>query len=290
MWRTVRLFSNWSSRNRNCGACALLAAMLICAMIAAGCGSRLDYSARGGEVFLPPTERGEGGHEMEKEMARSAHWPTETAPAASPGSAPVAALVLKDVTLEDGLRAIRKSVGSGPPLVALPSAVKAAGGKKVSCEFKEKMTLEEALAKFLALFDALLTFAFEDEAYVVMPGNPSERMVTMTYPIERLLAEKPDFKPPKLDVDQSDLFKNDSKSSTAPPPPPQGGAEGGGDFKSADELVEFIKNAVAPGTWSEGEAAEEGKGTISVTKGILTVKHTMEVQRQVAELLARLGG
>jgi hypothetical protein len=120
-------------------------------------------------------------------------------------------------------------------------------------------------------------------------GAEDDSMVTMAYSVQRLLIARQDFKPPQMRIDRSKMFSDSTGNDQGTELAGGGDEESGGrnDFRPPDELVQFIKSVVAPGTW--GEDGEEGKGSISVSKGILFVRHTVKVQREIARLLAELG-
>jgi len=263
-----------------------LMASLMFLLVTAGCGGNVNYMI-GSDDTVSPDKRYDERYDTAAPPMERIVPPPGAVPERKP--AEVGPLKLTDVTLEQGLRAIHAAAPDSPPIVALPAAGKAAEGKRVSCEFKERVSLDAALEKFLDSFSAGLGYAFQDEAYVVGLEESVQPMITVAYPVQRLLAARPDFKAPALELDRSKLFEGNSESGEAARLAGQADEESGGknDFRSPDELINLIKSVVAPGTW--GEAGEEGKGSISVSGGILTVRHTVKVQRQIARLLADLG-
>jgi hypothetical protein len=263
------------------------AASLAFLLAVAGCGSNGRYTDTG--HYVPPS-----GYEQTDNTAGAG---AEARVQPSGGNAvrqagEIGPLQLTDVTLVEGLRTIRKVAGGGPPIVVEPAAAKAVEGKRVSCELRGRMSLEDAIARFLAAFGAGLGYTYRDEAIVVGPADTVEPMVTMSYPVQRLLTGNPNFKAPSLKLDRSKLFQepNETGSGSSEPGIEEGADDenkGKNDFRSPDDLINLIKSVIAPGTW--GEAGEAGKGTVSVTRGILIVRHTVKVQQQVASLLAQLG-
>jgi hypothetical protein len=124
------------------------------------------------------------------------------------------------------------------------------------------------------------------EAHIVRAAESPDGMVTALYPVERLLIARPGFKAPDLEIDGENLF-GPGGAKAGIRENDDNGDRGRNDFGSPDDLVGLIKSVVAPGTWGEGW--EEGKGSISVARGILIVRHTVKVQREIARLLAQLG-
>ena len=97
--------------------------------------------------------------------------------------------------------------------------------------------------------------------------------------IHRLTRERRDFSGPRINTLRllGELEDDDG-----------GGAFGGVEVTAArhepDEVVELVKSSVAIGTWDEAGAS------IDVTSdGLLLVRHSRAVQREVARFLMKLG-
>jgi hypothetical protein len=90
----------------------------------------------------------------------------------------VGPLKLTEVTLEEGTRRIRNAAQGSPPVVIVPDAINAAGGRRVSLEIRGSISLESALARFLKLFDAGLACALQNEALVIFVETSLEPVTT----------------------------------------------------------------------------------------------------------------
>jgi type II secretory pathway component GspD/PulD (secretin) len=176
---------------------------------------------------------------------------------------------------------------TGATIILDPAAVQ---GNEVPVTLKVgDMRLGAALDWILRLVN--LTYALRDQAiFISTKERVADRPSLRIYDVRDLLAAIPDY------------------SGTTLPSMGEGGGgggggedlfagEGGGEGESftGEDLVEFIRETVAPSSWggeeggggggAEGEGAPAG--TISYRQGKLVIIQTPEIHRQIEDLLSR---
>ena len=172
---------------------------------------------------------------------------------------------------------------TGTNMVLDPAAVQ---GDDVPVTLKvNDMRLGAALEWILKL--ANLTYALRDEViFISTKERVSEQALLRLYDVRDLLAAIPDYSGTGLPS------IGDSAGGGGGGDDLFAGEDGGdGESFTGEDLVEFIREMVAPSSWGGGEFGEEreggASGTISYRQGKLVIIQTPEIHRQIEDLLSR---
>jgi hypothetical protein len=196
-------------------------------------------------------------------------------------STQVASLVIED---EESLRAVvdQLRLVTGLPLVVTPQAEASVVDNGVLFTFNmTKGVSARSLLNLIAeMAGAEVAWVIRHDAVIFTTEERAQQeQVLQMHDIRRLTRERRDFSGPRINTIRllGELEDEDG-----------GGAFGGLEVTRAayepDEVVELLRTSVAIGSWGKGG------NSMSVTSGgMLLVRHTPKVQREVARFLMRLG-
>ena len=168
------------------------------------------------------------------------------------------------------------------PIVVTPDAVEAvdSNGVEFNLDLPHEMTVLQALNIITDQAGEEVTWTVRNGVvYVTSTQRAYSNLVLHPHDIRDLIAQLTDFTPPKIDKIRLPDEEYDDEEPTfggvAPDPVT---------IYDPDNLETLIKQSVAPGTW-DGEI--EGV-SLRIQNGLLFVRHTPKVQKELHEFLQNL--